>query len=67
MWFILRPYSKMVCLFLFQDTRSLKTGILFWGIYFGFIKHKLRLFLIVGKQEISFLISVFKGSKDYHL
>jgi hypothetical protein len=44
-----------------------KKGILFWGIYSGFIKHKLQLLLIVGKQEISFAISVFKGSKDYHL
>lgn len=62
MWFILRPYSKMVCLFLFQEARSLKKGILFLGIYFGFLRHESKNSLHVGKQEISFPISVFKGS-----
>jgi hypothetical protein len=40
---------------LFQETESLKTGILFWGIYFRFnLKLKLEQSLNVGKQEISF-------------
>ena len=38
---------KIVYLFFlgFKEVWSLKTGILFWGIYFGFIKRKLKLSL----------------------
>ena len=50
---------------LFQKTESLKTGILFWGIYFKSIKHKPSISLNVGKQEISFPVSVSKKSKNH--
>jgi len=43
-----------------QGKWSLKTGILFWGIYFKLnLKLKLRITLNVGKKEISFPVSIF--------
>jgi len=48
-----------------QGKWSLKTGILFWGIYFKLnLKLKLRITLNVGKKEISFPVSIFWKSKN---
>jgi hypothetical protein len=59
-------YSKIVCLFfLCQEAKSLKTGILFCGIYFRFIKYKLQLSLNVGKKEIILHYPVYKERRNH--
>ena len=58
------PIKNVLPVFFALGNTVFKTGKLFRGIYFRFIKHESWMSFNVGKQEISFPLSIYKENKN---